>query len=196
MRNHLQKVIATLGLISAIISLQLLLGGYRLQPPWPDNIQYFTVALFLVVSALVFQSRNRIKRRRRLLIASGLWSGLFFALYALAASYAVVEAPTLGRRFIVGFVCTPEAAAIYGDRCPFLSLNDIAAAAYEPTRIWTRSSLLAANLMLLASWLGFQLGAILFVNIAALDEPPDVAANTPPSAAMKRPRTRRQPPPR
>ncbi len=128
----------------------------ELAPPWPPGIVGVTAVVELLTLVFVYQFLRFVGRRRinRALLSSAA------LLIALGASYFVLFSlltyTTQPKKVLLvkGFVCTPEAAAVYKNKCPLLGFDEVKEAEYEPERLWTEGSLAASRLTLSAAWLG------------------------------------------
>jgi hypothetical protein len=127
-----------------------------LNPPWPQKLP-LTVATsmaVLVMLVAVFQFMTaRSKRQVNQVMAASLVLGALAALGYFALFAALVyQTPVTGEAFSKGFQCTRNAVQLFGEKCPWLDLDELKSAEYEATRLWTLPSIIASRLSLLTGW--------------------------------------------
>jgi hypothetical protein len=162
--REIAKVLAYASVFAAIpvfASLQ------NLQPPWPTGIAHVSAAIIFLATILVWElgrGMGRKSRRRLLLLAAGLTMiGLFAYLYLYSTYVVSIEG---GDRIIMGYECNAPTRAVYKDMCPNLGEMELNRAGYDPRLLFTRGSLSAVRLGLVATWLVFVAGLIAAVGWA------------------------------
>jgi hypothetical protein len=173
MDAYFKDLTKVLGIAAALASIPLIAAFAKLQPPWPNAIEYVS-AVFIIVCALIMWEWVRRARRftRRGFILAGLvlilaGIGTYLPLYS---SY-VSEVPNDGGRVVRGSVCTPDAQALYPRLCPDLPDQALIEAGWEPELLWTRASIQRARLELVAAWLCFIVGLIAIVGASVAGRP-------------------------
>jgi hypothetical protein len=169
-----------------------------LAPPWPPGIVALTAVVQLLLLALAYLACRGWSRRRTVpamivgIAVAALAAG--FYLHQLSAHTYVT--PATGERFAMGTACTADARTVFGDACPRLGMDALRSAEYEAERLWTRESIDAVRLRLVALWslafaaLAWTLGAFFTFemrNERTKEAPgaspqPDPAAGESPSA--------------
>ena len=133
----------------------LLAAAAALDPPWPAHFGFVSAALVAGGAAAAHFGQLGVGRTgarlRRALIPALVLGGLIA--YLALASLFVEAIPGTGVRVVKGFVCTPDAALVYGNSCPGLSRDALRDAEWEAATLWTAPSLLVARLSLLVAWL-------------------------------------------
>jgi len=145
---------------SLAVGLAPVLGGTGIAPPWPAGITVLTaggVLVFLLLSLQFLEASKSIRRLRQLsatvaMIAVGIGYGVVFERFTF-------ELPTTGGRILLGCGFTPEAAELAakslidtsGD-CPGHFEDLLEKAQYEAHFIWTKRSITAVRLGLVALW--------------------------------------------
>jgi hypothetical protein len=126
-----------------------------LSPPWPPAIVLVTAVAELVALIYVYQFLKTARRRtiNRIIAAGGLILVLLGAAYLVAVSLYTYEVPTTKQRFVKGYVCTEEAAAVFQKKCPDLGIDDLATAEYDAGRLWTSRSIAVTRLAIVSLWL-------------------------------------------
>ena len=126
-----------------------------LSPPWPKAIVLVTAVAELVALIYVYQFLKTARRRsiNRILAVSGLALAMLGSAYLIAVSLYTYEVPTTRQRFVKGYVCTDEAAAVFGRKCPDLGMDELATAEFEAGRLWTERSIAVTRLALVTLWL-------------------------------------------
>jgi hypothetical protein len=84
--------------------------------------------------------------------------------YLLLYSLFVEGIPGTDIRVVRGYECTPDAQTVYGEACPDLPREALREAEWEPSYLWTRSSVTAVRVGLALSWLVFTSGLIAAVG--------------------------------
>lgn len=178
----LRELVKVLALGAAFASIPLLASMENLQPPWPTAVAYVSAAIILIGALIAreFSADMSRKARRTLLIIAATLTlvGLFSYLYFYSSVVRTLTEIPENRRIILGFACNADTQAIYGDRCPNLTIDDLRRAGYDPEQMFTASSIRAARLVLVASWLLFTAGLVAAVGWAiAGPKPPSQAAS-------------------
>jgi hypothetical protein len=126
-----------------------------LSPPWPPAIVLVTAIAELVALIYVYQFLKSARRRavNRILAIGGLLLVLFGAVYLGAVSLYTYEVPTTKQRLVKGYVCTPDASAVFKDKCPDLGLDELKTAEYDADRLWTSRSIAVTRMAIVALWL-------------------------------------------
>jgi hypothetical protein len=126
-----------------------------LSPPWPPAIVLVTAIAELVALIYVYQFLKTARRRtiNRIIAAGGLVLVLLGAAYLVAVSLYTYEVPTTKQRFVKGYECTEEAAAVFQKKCPDLGIDDLATAEYDAGRLWTSRSIAVTRLAIVSLWL-------------------------------------------
>lgn len=144
---------------SAFAAIPLFASMENLEPPWPTAIAYVSAAVILVAALVAREYGPGLKpghRRLMLLVSVALTlAGLFAYLYLYSTFVVVIED---GERFIFGYECNGPTQAIYKSRCPDLGEAELSLAGYEPESLFTKGSLTAVRLALVAAWLVFIAG--------------------------------------
>jgi hypothetical protein len=145
----------------SILSLALLVATpavaalLRLDPPWPNRIGYVSAALVAAGAGAVHYRPSLPNRPARTwagrIAAAAVVAGLI-AYFVLSSLY-VETIPRSGVRVVKGFACTKDALLVYGAACPDLGRDALRDAEWEPTNLWTASSVTMVRIALLASWL-------------------------------------------
>jgi hypothetical protein len=126
-----------------------------LSPPWPPSIVLVTAIAELVTLIYVYHFLRKVRRKSidRILAVSGLLWVLIGATYLATVSLYTYEIPTTKERFVKGFQCASDAAAVFREKCPDLGLDEIKTAEYDADRLWTARSIAIMRLTLVALWL-------------------------------------------
>ncbi len=136
----------------------LLFVTFVLAPPWPPYSG--PVSAMLLITAIAFPLFSGTPRSRAGDGASRFpkpvigMLGLLAILYLLLSSLFVYDVPTTRQHAVKGFICTPEAKLIHGDKCPFLGLEELSDASYEAELLWTQGSIAAVKTALVLVWVG------------------------------------------
>ena len=127
-----------------------------LSPPWPPAIVLVTAVAELAALIYVYQFLKKARRKtiNRTLRVSGLLLVIFGAVYLVAVSLYTYEVPPGRERFVKGYQCTSDAAAVFPDKCPDLGLDELKTAEYDADRLWTSRSIAITRLSIVALWLG------------------------------------------
>lgn len=126
-----------------------------LSPPWPPSIVLVTAVAEMVALIYVYQFLKKARRKSidRILAISGLLLIVFGAAYLAAVSIYTYETPTTKERFVKGYQCTADAAAVFKDKCPDLGLDELKTAEYDADRLWSERSIAVVRMTLVALWL-------------------------------------------
>lgn len=147
------------------------LVGYfvELTPPWPDYVTPITCAVVLLVFMYVFLSYRRTSRlrARRDFLRAALCLVTFLIVYLFFDSTFVFEANASDVRLVTGYRCTIEAAEQFAN-CPFLTLDQVASAQFDPDLLWTKSSLSIVRLAIFLNWIGFFCSFVFAVALFVL----------------------------
>jgi hypothetical protein len=123
-------------------------------PPWPKGLSAITAILELVTLILAYQGfKNdppKVTRSVRLLAAA---SFVILLVYITSFTLFTIYVPIAGRSIVIGYTCLSEAAKVFGDRCPFLNLDDLSGVAYDEFLLWTKWSVSIVRTSLVALWL-------------------------------------------
>ena len=127
----------------------------HLSPPWPRGILPLTALVEFLILVAVFQLLPKATRKRagRLIVFGLLSLFAISTIYLLAFSRFTFEVPTKHETYVKGYVCTANAALVYGARCPDLGLDELQTAEYEAERLWTRDSIAVVRTGLVVLWL-------------------------------------------
>jgi hypothetical protein len=132
-------------------------------PPWPSGLNVITSVAQLVTLIVVYQafsgSRTRITRNIKTL--AFICAGLLLAYMAIFTTFTIYV-PQAHRSIVIGYECSPSAQKLFADRCPFLTVDDLATAAYDEFLLWTRISITTTRILLVSLWLS------LFICLAML----------------------------
>lgn len=126
-----------------------------LSPPWPPSIVLVTAIAELVALIYVYQFLKKARRKsiNRILALSGLLLVIFGVVYLAAVSLYTYEVPPTKERFVKGYQCTADAAAVFKDKCPDLGPDELRSAEYDADRLWTARSIAATRIAIVALWL-------------------------------------------
>jgi hypothetical protein len=126
-----------------------------LSPPWPPAIVLVTAIAELVALIYVYQFLKKARRKsiNRILALSGLLLVIFGVVYLAAVSLYTYAVPPTNERFVKGYQCTADAAAVFKDKCPDLGLDELRTAEYDADRLWTARSIAATRIAIVALWL-------------------------------------------
>jgi hypothetical protein len=133
-------------------------------PPFPTGLNIMTAVFQLVALVFVYQ---RYSGEPWGIITRNM--GLLFVLifvsiigYMILFSMFTIYVPPAKRSIVIGYECTADAAKVYGDKCPFLNLQQLASVAYDEFELWTKLSISVTRALLIALWIFF------FICLAAL----------------------------
>jgi hypothetical protein len=132
-------------------------------PPWPSGLNVITSVIQLVTLAISYQGASQNKRevgRAMRWLAFAGFIGLL--IYMGAFTMFTIYVPPVRRSIVIGYECLEDARKIFGSRCPFLTLDDLSAAAFDEFLIWTRPSITFVRVLLVGLWLA------LFICLALL----------------------------
>lgn len=126
-------------------------------PPWPAGLNLMTAVFQLMVLMLVYQ---RYKGRSKAVFTRGItvlfvFSFLIFVVYIAAFSMFTIYVPLSDKSIVIGYECTQNAKMIYEAACPFLSLDTLAAAAYDEFLLWSKASIAIIRATLITLWFLF-----------------------------------------
>lgn len=126
-----------------------------LSPPWPPAIVLITAIAELVALIYIYQFLKKARRKSidRILAVSGLLLVICGGVYLAAVSLYTYQVPNSGERYVKGYQCTTDAAAVFKDKCPNLGLDELKTAEYDADRLWTARSITIARLGIVALWL-------------------------------------------
>jgi hypothetical protein len=126
-----------------------------LSPPWPPGIVLVTAISEIVSLLFVYQFLKSAKRRtiNRILTVSAVSLAIIGSVYLTAVSLYTYEVPTTKERFVKGFVCTADATAVFGAKCPGLGMDELQTAGYSAEKLWTSHSIAIVRIALVALWL-------------------------------------------
>ena len=165
-----------LAALALLAGAPLLAAAAALDPPWPAHFGYVSAALVAGAAAAAhFRSPGGgwIGAPTLRLLVPALVIGGLIAYLALVSLF--VEAiPATGVRVVKGFVCTPDAALVYGSSCPGLGRDALRDAEWEAATLWTGPSLLVARLSLVISWLVLIAGLALAAAAIAPQRSPGI----------------------
>jgi hypothetical protein len=122
-------------------------------PPWPIGLNVITAVIQLVTLIVAYQtfSRNarRITRNVKWLAILGLF---LLLLYMGIFTLFTVYIPPAHRSIVIGYECLPDAKKVFEAKCPFLTIDDLSAAAFDEFVLWTKPSIMAIRVSLVALW--------------------------------------------
>jgi hypothetical protein len=84
--------------------------------------------------------------------------------YVTMASLYIYEVPTTKERFVKGYLCTPEEATVFGQKCPDLGLTELSTANFEAEALWTRSSIAKVRIALVVNWVSAFVALAIFMG--------------------------------
>jgi hypothetical protein len=127
-------------------------------PPWPDGLDIITAIIQLGALVVAYQTfRNSAKvvtKSVKRWAAIGLTALLC---YLIIFSMFTVYDPGTSHSYIIGFQCLPDARQLSELRklagvCPFLQYQDLRTVGYDPSLLWTKTSITAIRVSLIAVW--------------------------------------------
>jgi len=126
-----------------------------LSPPWPPAIVLVTAIAELVALMYVYQFLKSARRKsiNRILAVGGSMLAILGTVYLTALSLYTYQVPTTKQRFVRGHECTPEAIAVFSEKCPDLGLDELKTAEYDADRLWTARSIAETRMAIVALWL-------------------------------------------
>ena len=126
-------------------------------PPWPNGLNVMTSVFQLVALIFVYQRYQGSKRATITRNIGILAATMFFVIlaYMILFSILTIYVPEAKRSIVIGYECLPDANKIFGSKCPFLDLGDLAGAAYDEFLLWTRPSIALTRSLLIALWFMF-----------------------------------------
>ena len=133
-------------------------------PPWPRGLNIMTaifqfIALMAVYQVYFSKPKRTITRNVSVLAA---------ACFAIVIGYMVlftlftIYIPPAKRSIVIGYQCRPDALKIFGDRCPFLTFDELASVSFDEFLLWTPLSIALVRVLLIVLWFLF------FIGLAAL----------------------------
>jgi hypothetical protein len=132
-------------------------------PPWPTGLGAITSVVELVALIVVYQTfdgdEGRVTRNIKWLAFIGFVLLIF---YIIAFSMFTIYVPPAHRSIVIGFECLADAQTVFKDRCPFLSIDDLAGAVFDEFALWTKFSVTVVRTGLLVGWIA------LFIILALL----------------------------
>jgi len=151
LREYRSLLVVAIGSGAAPIAAALV----SLSPAWPNAIIGLTTITQLLVAMLVFQLLRSASKRiiTRVMVCGIAIICILLPIYLLVTDLFVYSEPQSKMRFIIGFQCTEEAKIVFGDKCPFLGLDEISLANYEEERMWTRTSISVMKSLIVILWL-------------------------------------------
>jgi hypothetical protein len=166
MEQYLKNLTGVLALGAAFASIPFFASLSSLEPPWPPAIGYVSAALVLVGAMLAWEwTRSaKVKNRRRWIVSAVALTLGGLILYLTLYSLFVQNVPGATDRIIRGYECTRDTRLIYAGQCPELSRAALEDSGWEPSELWTTSSLTLVRLGLTLSWLIFTAGLIITVG--------------------------------
>jgi hypothetical protein len=133
-------------------------------PPWPNGLNVMTSVFQLVALIFVYQAYSGSKRatitRNIGILAAALF--VIILVYMIVFSMLTIYVPEAKRSIVIGYECIPNAKVVFGSKCPFLDLEDLAGVAYDEFLLWTRMSIALTRSLLIALWFLF------FICLASL----------------------------
>jgi hypothetical protein len=125
-------------------------------PPWPNKLG-ITVAASIVMMLGLLATFHFLPTRGRTAVNRTIFRSLLIAIasgitYFFIFSLFTYQTPVTKEWFIKGFSCTKEATSFFGDKCPWLDLDELKMAEYEASRLWTWPSIALTRLALLLLW--------------------------------------------
>lgn len=133
-------------------------------PPIHNRDAIFFVSIIIETSAIVKVYRSKLVKSHfsvSLLV-------FFLALYFSLHTFMTFKIPTsnLGELDVKGFVCSKKAESIYKDECPFLPIQALQEASFDPSFLWQEWSIAISKVVLVILWSLFIWFAS--INIASL----------------------------
>ncbi len=151
-------------IIALALALPFIAEALGFAPAWPRRMHIVTslgeaALIVALVNTLRFASRGLL---RRLAMAASIVLAASGVAYVAAGAIFTYVTPRSGEHWVKGYVCTPEATALYKNKCPFLGKDELQGAEYEAERLWTLPSIMVVKVTMVALWLAA------FVSVAAL----------------------------
>lgn len=164
--KHVLKEFSGLSLWSAggSVALPFIASFIAVIPPWPNGLNLITSVFQLVALIFVYQTYSQSKRAT-ITRNIGILSAAMFVIilvYMVLFSILTIYVPEAKRSIVIGYECLPNAKLVFGSKCPFLDLEDLAGVAYDEFLLWTRPSIALTRSLLIALWFMF------FICLAAL----------------------------
>ncbi len=173
MDGYFKDIARVLLFAAGAATLPLIAAFAGLQPPWPPAVEYVS-AVFILIAALVMWEWARGARRavrRRFILAGLALTVIGIGAYLPLYSQFVEPIPGSKIRVVRGTQCTPRAQLVYPADCPELPRDALRDAEWEANVLWTRSSIMQVQLILVAAWLAFIAGLIAFVGAVIAGRP-------------------------
>jgi hypothetical protein len=126
-------------------------------PPWPAGLNVMTSIFQLVALIVVYQIYSGSKRATISRNIAALAAALFVIIltYLVLFSMLTIYVPEAKRSIVIGYECTSNARTVFGEKCPWLGLEDLASHAYDEFELWTRFSIVVGRTVLIALWFAF-----------------------------------------
>ncbi len=126
-------------------------------PPWPAGLNVMTGVFKLLALIFVFQAYSKAPRARTTRSIGILFLAAFviFIVYVVLFSLFTIYVPEVKRTIVVGYDCRADARLVYGDDCPFLKLEHLAAVAYDEFVLWTKPSIAVMRAIFIGLWFLF-----------------------------------------
>jgi hypothetical protein len=125
-------------------------------PPWPRGLDIMTALFQTTTFILVYQKyatdQQQSGTRGAILFATVAF--LLMIAYFYFFSVFTIYVPEANRSIVVGLECSHSASMVFGTKCPFLDLEDLAGVAYDEFLLWTKPSIALTRGVLIGLWLG------------------------------------------
>jgi hypothetical protein len=139
---------------------------FRMGPPWPSQLPILTSVAQLVV-LIVLTTFLTAKSIKMVMITAALACCFSLLGYLMCSGQWVHEAPD-GTRLVAGFNLRADTAALIGPTyLPHEALRD---GGWNPLEVWTRGSVLAAQLLLVAMWFSTFASFVVLVGAFAVKQ--------------------------
>jgi hypothetical protein len=135
-------------------------------PPFPPGMSFMTAVFQLATIAFAYQKyrgkpKYIITRNMRTLLISLF---VILTIYIILFSMFTIYIPTAHRSIVIGFQCKPNTAAVFGGKCPFLSLEDLSGVAFDEFELWTPASIAITRSVLAGVWFSFFIALASFLG--------------------------------
>jgi hypothetical protein len=133
-------------------------------PPFPAGLNIMTAVFQLVALVFVYQ-KYRGAPAQTITRNIGILFGFLFVTilaYMILFTLFTVYVPPAKRSIVIGYQCTKEALVVYGEKCPFLNVQELGEVAYDEFELWTKMSIAVTRGLLIGVWFLF------FIALAAL----------------------------
>lgn len=148
-RNFMTAFMGLIAAGTATTALVLVTALVGIAPPWPSAIVQITAVSQLVILVLAYQlSIGSTRKTINLIMVIGT-----IVLAVSAVCYLSLFSLLIYNHGVRGFICTTDAAAVYGHGCPLLEQKSIDEAS-SPDALWTPIGLLLGRMSLLVAWIG------------------------------------------